>query len=213
MFGVSDEESKEDTQQTDTYTYRKKIADDITNLDTEHLLGFIDIIKDDKVAVETDHKEIEIDIEKLSNQTLHKLASYIQSNNDSQMEQIQQQMRGIDFQTSVPEKSKIPVDDFCPKKNVTVVNNMSVFLNQTNIASNNNKFYMLQLVSDGLKFFVFSRWGRVGEKGNHLLNEFDTFTEAEARFKTKFHDKTGNEYGQLPYTPKPRRFVVIELDW
>ena len=38
-------------------------------------------------------------------------------------------------------------------------------LNQSQVANNNNKFYRLQLLQDGKKFHVHTRWGRVGEFG------------------------------------------------
>lgn len=34
-------------------------------------------------------------------------------------------------------------------------------LNQTNIGSNNNKFYIIQLLQDGERFVCWNRWGRV----------------------------------------------------
>lgn len=34
-------------------------------------------------------------------------------------------------------------------------------LNQTNIGNNNNKFYIIQLLEEGSRFFCWNRWGRV----------------------------------------------------
>ncbi len=38
-------------------------------------------------------------------------------------------------------------------------------LNQTNIEHNNNKYYVIQLLKSGKDFYVWNRWGRVGEPG------------------------------------------------
>jgi len=42
---------------------------------------------------------------------------------------------------------------------------LSCVLNQTDIGNNNNKFYNIQLIeadAGGNKFWVFTKWGRVG---------------------------------------------------
>jgi len=40
-------------------------------------------------------------------------------------------------------------------------------LNQTNISQNNNKFYVIQLLKSGNGYYLFTRWGRVGENGQN----------------------------------------------
>ena len=43
-------------------------------------------------------------------------------------------------------------------------------LNQSNIANNNNKFYILQIIEvEGHGYTFFCRWGRVGVPGNTSL--------------------------------------------
>ena len=82
--------------------------------------------------------------------------------------------------------SKAPVDASCP-----LVSSHHVYddddgvwdcmLNQTNISSNNNKFYLIQLLeSDSgkasgvrLRFAVWMRWGRVGYDGQNSLSYFN----------------------------------------
>lgn len=34
-------------------------------------------------------------------------------------------------------------------------------LNQTNIGANNNKFYVIQALSSGSRYYTYTRWGRV----------------------------------------------------
>ena len=62
--------------------------------------------------------------------------------------------------------SKRVVDRSCPQKgSMEIYQNFTVKLNQTNIGGgkNNNKFYIIQLLSNGSSFLLWTRWGRVGE--------------------------------------------------
>jgi len=159
--------------------------------------------------------------------------------------------------------TKVAVDAFCPKAGnagVSVVSGHDAKLNQTNIANNNNKFYVLQvrpglgqtakdvaankraagpacqgarttaptfyeqqhqhhhetnkgvcgrgdfLLTSGRanqmcrdagrnNYFVWCRWGRVGEKGATAeLGPFGDEPSAAAVFAKKFRDKTGNKW-------------------
>lgn len=45
-------------------------------------------------------------------------------------------------------------------------------LNQSNVGANNNKFYIIQVLSDlnnSKNFFFWSRWGRVGVVGQNSM--------------------------------------------
>jgi len=41
-------------------------------------------------------------------------------------------------------------------------------LNQTNIGQNNNKYYVIQLIENGGRYYTWNRWGRV--VNIHLIN-------------------------------------------
>ena len=61
-------------------------------------------------------------------------------------------------------------------------------LNQTNIGENNNKFYRLQLLQESnATHWLWSRWGRVGDKGQtKLQGPFDAasgYKEFTKKFK------------------------------
>lgn len=58
------------------------------------------------------------------------------------------------------------IDEHCSYRDGEVYNNYSCTLNQTDIKTNKNKFYIMQVIKckDG-KFVLFIRYGRVGEKG------------------------------------------------
>ena len=70
-------------------------------------------------------------------------------------------------------------------------------LNQTNLAQNNNKFFLIQAlesVSDPNQFATWFRWGRVGYSGQTNLQIFSTADDAINVFTQKFSDKTFNEW-------------------
>lgn len=68
-------------------------------------------------------------------------------------------------------------------------------LNQSNVGNNNNKFYILQLVQEGVakktKHYTYTRWGRVGEFGQDKLIGPSDLSVATKDFEKKFKDKSG----------------------
>lgn len=72
-------------------------------------------------------------------------------------------------------------------------------LNQTNIKSNNNKFYIMQLIqeSSSKHYYIFTRYGRVGYEGNNSLKECINQESAESFFKRQFKNKTGNVWDPI----------------
>ena len=53
------------------------------------------------------------------------------------------------------------VDSHCSLNSAAVWQDYDCMLNQTNIGKNNNKFYVIQLLVVGTKYYVWNRWGRV----------------------------------------------------
>lgn len=81
-------------------------------------------------------------------------------------------------------------DPACPKANSSsVFGDFDVMLNQTNIGANNNKFYRMQLLqeaSGNADYWLWTRWGRVGDKGQtQLQGPFDDLV-GQDQFKKKF---------------------------
>lgn len=70
----------------------------------------------------------------------------------------------------------------------------SVKLNQTHIDANNNKFYIIQALEGGGKFYAWNRWGRVGEPGQNKLMPCATAEQAVKEFEKKFREKTSNSW-------------------
>lgn len=91
----------------------------------------------------------------------------------------------------------IPLDDELPNKHMYKVHIddddtiYDVTLNQTNSGNNNNKFYRIQLLIDSKNgYWCWTRWGRVGERGQMKMlgdGNFDAaFKEFEKKFKVSF---------------------------
>ena len=95
-----------------------------------------------------------------------------------------------------------------------------VVLNQCNITygNNNNKYYRLQLIQHKISkgFYVWMKWGRVGErpKANtkSLKGPFATEDKAFNIFAKKYTDKTGNWWGDAEFVPCTNKYTRIEID-
>jgi poly [ADP-ribose] polymerase len=90
-------------------------------------------------------------------------------------------------------------------------------LNQCNIAGNNNKYYRLQMLQDtGCVFYVWFRWGRVGERAtggaSTWSGPFPSEQGAKSQFVKKYRDKTGNVFGADSFVEKKGKYVTIEVD-
>ncbi|KAM6159808.1 protein mono-ADP-ribosyltransferase PARP3 [Erethizon dorsatum] len=112
-------------------------------------------------------------------------------------------------------KRIICVDPNCPLSNnpgTQVHEDYDCTLNQTNIRSNNNKFYVIQLLEDGSHFFCWNRWGRVGEVGQSKMNRFTCLEDAKKNFEKKFHDKTKNKWAERDhFVAHSGKYTLIEV--
>jgi poly [ADP-ribose] polymerase len=88
-----------------------------------------------------------------------------------------------------------------------------VALNQTNSSANNNKFYTIQLLENGDDYKVWTRWGRVAEKGQSALLGDGTLENALKEFKKKFKDKSGLSWDNRLDAPKPKKYVFLERNY
>jgi hypothetical protein len=72
-------------------------------------------------------------------------------------------------------------------------------LNQTNISGNNNKFYNIQLLESGGKFYCWQRWGRVGDmpRADRMNCVVGSLESAKSVFSAKFKAKTKNNWDSL----------------
>jgi len=108
----------------------------------------------------------------------------------------------------------IPVDEHCHlKSSAKVVDDWDAMLNQTNIGANNNKFYVIQLIESGGKYYTWTRWGRVGEPGQSALLGNGTLVDAQKCFNSKFRDKTSNTWEDRGnFVFRPGKYTLIEIE-
>lgn len=105
------------------------------------------------------------------------------------------------------------VDSRCPQPGLTVHENYTVTLNQTNIGGNNNKFYIIQVLAGGGKFYSWNRWGRVGEPGQNKLQPAPNADAAIKDFESKFHDKTKNRWENRDSFEKVAgKYMLVETE-
>ncbi|EUC67320.1 poly(ADP)-ribose polymerase PARP protein, putative [Rhizoctonia solani AG-3 Rhs1AP] len=95
----------------------------------------------------------------------------------------------------------------------------AALLNQTNLdgSNNNNKFYVLQLLhpkSDPANIILFTRWGRVGEKGASQEKGPFPAKQAIQEFKKQFKGKAGaNWEDRKTMVPKKGKYTWLERDF
>ena len=102
------------------------------------------------------------------------------------------------------------MDPYCPIK-VPILNNYAATLNQVEIAQNNNKYYILQVLDDGNQYHLYTRYGRVGDKGRTGIKTYKDKNVAISEFCKTFKTKTGNTW-DTPFVKKPGKYMLLELE-
>ncbi|KAL1897016.1 hypothetical protein Sste5346_004219 [Sporothrix stenoceras] len=116
-------------------------------------------------------------------------------------------------------KMHVPVDECCPMPNVNVyiADDGTVWdasLNQTNSGNNNNKFYRIQILKTSAgKYHTWTRWGRVGERGQSAMLGGGTLEDAEKSFNKKFRDKSGLDWERRSGDPCPGKYAYVERSY
>lgn len=90
-----------------------------------------------------------------------------------------------------------------------------VTLNQTNAGQNNNKFYLIQLLVglSGQDYRTWTRWGRVGDRGQSAELGSGSFSEALGHFEKKFRDKSGHKWDDRHEPAKKGKYTYIERNY
>jgi len=108
------------------------------------------------------------------------------------------------------------VDSHVPNRTgLSVVDDHSVKLIQTHLegGSNNNKFYIIQVLEGGGKYFAWNRWGRVGEPGQSKLQACGGLAQAAQEFEKKFREKTQNPWSQrASFKPVNGKYHIVETE-
>lgn len=107
------------------------------------------------------------------------------------------------------------IDKHVPIAGLKVIGDHSITLNQTNIGggANNNKFYKIQALAGGSKFYHFNRWGRVGDEGECKLDTCGSEAQAIKDFESKFRSKTGNKWSdRASFKPMAGKYKIVETE-
>ncbi len=111
-----------------------------------------------------------------------------------------------------------PVDADCKIPNVKIyVNDKNVAytfsLNHTNIVTNNNKYYISQIVTDSKKFYSLTKCGSVGEVGKMVCIEHANVNDACAYFEKQFKSKTGNEWNAKSFIKRVGKYFKTNVQY
>uniref|UniRef100_Q8X0P2 Poly [ADP-ribose] polymerase n=1 Tax=Neurospora crassa TaxID=5141 RepID=Q8X0P2_NEUCS len=60
---------------------------------------------------------------------------------------------------------------------------------------------------------VWTRWGRVGESGQHALIDCQSLQDALQTFEKKFKDKSGLLWSNRGDNPKPKKYAFVEVNY
>lgn len=97
----------------------------------------------------------------------------------------------------------------------TVYNNSglsySATLNQVDISKNSNKFYIIQIIKASDGYYLWTRYGRVGEKGRTSSKRYQNEYSAIAEFNRVYGSKTGSPWGQA-CVPKKGKYHKMNLE-
>ncbi|KAJ5371769.1 hypothetical protein N7517_003775 [Penicillium concentricum] len=87
-------------------------------------------------------------------------------------------------------------------------------LSQTVAANNANKFYRVQLlVGANSKYYTWTRWGRVGERGQSACLGDGGLAYAMEQYEKKFKDKSGLRWENRLSTPKHGKYTFLERNY
>ncbi|KAH7407017.1 poly polymerase catalytic domain-containing protein [Phaeosphaeria sp. MPI-PUGE-AT-0046c] len=123
-------------------------------------------------------------------------------------------------QNAKSSKIAISVDEYCPLASyqVYIGDDGTIWdasLNQTNASANNNKFYKVQVLHNGsgADFKTWTRWGRVGERGQSAMLGNGSLDDALYNFDKKFKDKSGLKWENRGDEPKPKKYAYVERSY
>ncbi|KNG46006.1 poly polymerase 2 ADP-ribosyltransferase 2 [Stemphylium lycopersici] len=123
-----------------------------------------------------------------------------------------------DGQNAKSKQIAIPIDEYCPLRSyqVFMVSDGTIYdasLNQTNAGANNNKFYKVQLLTNGSDYKTWTRWGRVGERGSNAMLGGGSLDDAMSEFQKKFKAKSGLNWEDRGKDPKAGKYAYVERSY
>ncbi|KAG9187244.1 poly [ADP-ribose] polymerase [Alternaria panax] len=124
-----------------------------------------------------------------------------------------------DGQNAKSKQIAISVDEFCPLAHYRVYIDNSdgtiydASLNQTNSGANNNKFYKVQILTNGTNYQTWTRWGRVGDRGQMRMLGNGSLNDAMKEFEKKFKDKSGLSWADRGDEPRAGKYAYVERSY
>lgn len=100
--------------------------------------------------------------------------------------------------------------------NGTLVKDNKVYtcvLNQTDIKNNKNKFYIMQLIKSGNMYIHAIAYGRTGEKGKIITDQYTSEIDGKRAFEKQFRSKTGNQWTSKDFIKKAGKYFLIETSY
>lgn len=108
------------------------------------------------------------------------------------------------------------IDESCTVKGELVEYNNKVYsctLNQTDLQSNKNKYYIIQLIKSGNNYTLFTKYGRISEKGKTNIATFNNERDGIIAFEKQFKTKTGNSFTANEFVKKPGKYFKSEVSY
>jgi poly [ADP-ribose] polymerase len=90
----------------------------------------------------------------------------------------------------------------------------SCTLNQTDLKTNKNKFYIMQALKSGTTYYFFTRYGRIGEVG--VINHATCSSESSviSAFTKQFKSKTGNNWSDREnFVKKTGKYHMADISY
>jgi poly [ADP-ribose] polymerase 2/3/4 len=105
------------------------------------------------------------------------------------------------------------IDENCPLRGAQIYGDYSCTLNNVNIAKNENKFYLMQLLLLNGHAHVWKRWGRVGMIGQSKQIGPQCVEYAVNEFERTFEEKTGVRWSdRATRAPVDGHYAFMRLD-
>ncbi|EXJ62523.1 hypothetical protein A1O7_02961 [Cladophialophora yegresii CBS 114405] len=121
--------------------------------------------------------------------------------------------------TNAKSAIKVPVDQQVPSASdytVYIDGDGVIYdatLNKSDAGANNNKFYRVQVLETNNNFKTWTRWGRVGDRGQSKWFGEGDCLHAIAQFKAKFKEKSGIAWEERDGPSKKGKYVYLEVNY
>lgn len=115
-------------------------------------------------------------------------------------------------------KTKVvyPLDEYWTSGGAVYVDDTLAYcctLNQTDLETNKNKFYIMQLIKTGDVCNLFIRYGRIGEPGKQIKKVCASDTLGKKEFAKQYKTKTGNVWNCGDFTPVPGKYFQTDVKY